>query len=341
MVDTRFHTVATPDTLNALLGAVGFEPAAEDVRGRLLVIAGARELHIAGSEHISLAVHRDYAADLEATSAGAVIVSPALREHVPESSIAIVTPKAHELFVELLHRMYPADTRSVFSGALGVDQEPYLEAGVRIGANVSIGANVEIGSGTIIGPNTSIGAGVAIGRDCIIGSNCSIDCAYLGNKVVLHPGARIGTEGFGWLDFTLTNRKIPQLGRVILQDGVEIGANTTIDRGALGDTVIGEGTKIDNLVQVGHNCNIGRNCLIAGQVGLSGSTIIGDSVMIGGGAGTAGHLTIGAGSVIYARSGVTKDVPPKSHYAGAPAEDARTWRRNLASIRRLVSKEEG
>lgn len=341
MVDTRFHTVATPDTLNALLGAVGFVPADDDVRGRLLMIAGARELDRAGPEHIALAVHRDYLADLEATSAGAVIVSPALRDQVPPTSIAIVSPRAHELFVELLHRMYPADTRSVFARSLNADEEPYLEAGVRLGANVSIGANVEIGSGTIIGPNTSIGAGVAIGRDCIIGSNCSIDCAYLGNRVVLHPGARIGTEGFGWLDFTRTNRKIPQLGRAILQDGVEIGANSTVDRGALGDTVIGEGTKIDNLVQVGHNCNIGRNCLIAGQVGLSGSTIIGDGVMIGGGAGTAGHLTIGAGSVIYARAGVTKDVPPKSHYAGAPAEDARTWRRNLASIRRLVSKEEG
>ena len=124
----------------------------------------------------------------------------------------------------------------------------------------------------------------------------------------MHAGARIGTEGFGWLDHGRSNRKIPQLGRVIVQDRVEIGANSTIDRGALGDTVIGEGTKIDNLVQIGHNCRIGRNCLIAGMAGLAGSTILEDSVMIGGGAITTGHLTIGAGSIVLARAVVTKDV---------------------------------
>jgi len=156
---------------------------------------------------------------------------------------------------------------------------------------------------------------------------------------VLHSGVRIGTEGFGWLDFGQSNRKIPQLGRVVVQDRVEIGANSTIDRGALGDTVLGEGSKIDNLVQIGHNCRIGRNCLIAAMSGLSGSTIVGDGVLMGGGVGTSGHLSIGAGSVIHGRAAVTKDWPAGSKLAGAPAQDIRDFWRELAVVRKLSKGE--
>lgn len=340
MVDIRFHAPTDPATLGLLLDAVGFGTLLTDARERALVVTGADELVTAGPQHVALAAHRDYLGDLAGTGAGAVIVSPALRDAVPASAIAVVSPKPHELFVELLHRLYPADTRMVLGAGrdAGVHAD-LVESGVVLGANVVIGRGVEIGSGTIIGANSVIGAGVAIGRDCIIGANCSIDCAYLGNRVVLQPGARIGTEGFGWLDFTRTNRKIPQLGRVILQDGVEVGANSTIDRGALGDTVIGDGTKIDNLVQIGHNCRIGRNCLLAAFVGLSGSTVVEDGVMFGGGAATSGHITVGQGSVIYAWAGVTKDVPPGSHVAGFPGEDVRAWRRGLVSLRRLADKD--
>ena len=210
-----------------------------------------------------------------------------------------------------------------------------------LGPNVVLGAGVEIGSGTVIGANTVIGAGVAIGRNCVIAANCSIDCAYLGSNVVLHAGARIGSEGFGWLDLGRTNRKIPPLGRVIVQDGVEIGANTTIDRGALGDTVIGEGTKIDNLVQIGHNCHIGRYCLIAAQSGLSGSTVLEDGVLMGGGVGTAGHLTIGRGSVVHGRAAVTKDWPAGSKLIGAPAQDIKDFWREAAMLRRMSKGEKG
>jgi UDP-3-O-[3-hydroxymyristoyl] glucosamine N-acyltransferase len=211
-----------------------------------------------------------------------------------------------------------------------------IESDVRIGANVVIGPNVEIGRGTVIGPNTVIGAGVCIGRNCTIASNCTIECAYLGNGVVLHPGVRIGAEGFGWLDQGRSNRKIPQLGRVILQDRVEIGANSTVDRGALGDTVIGEGTKIDNLVQIGHNCHIGRNCLIAATAALGGSTTVEDSVLMAGGAGSTGHETIGARSIVYARAVITKDVAPGSRVGGYPAQDQLQWKREQAAIRRLA-----
>ena len=155
--------------------------------------------------------------------------------------------------------------------------------------------------------------------------------------MVLHAGARIGSEGFGWLDHGRSNRKIPQLGRVIVQDRVEIGANSTVDRGALGDTVIGEGTKIDNLVQIGHNCRIGRNCLLAGMAGLAGSTVLEDSVMIGAAAITTGHLTIGAGSIVLARAVVTKDVKRGGRVGGFPAQDVKDWRRETATLR-LMSK---
>ncbi|MEO6396824.1 MAG: UDP-3-O-(3-hydroxymyristoyl)glucosamine N-acyltransferase [Devosia sp.] len=335
MVDTRFHHSAGPASLNALLAAIG-HATLEDARADALMIAGADELATASPAHLSLAAHRDYQSDLRGTSAGAVIVSAALGPEVPASTVAIISADPHSLFADLLDRLYPGDTRGVIAAFLAPrDTAPMLEADVKLGANVVIGNGVEIGRGTVIGPNTVIGNGVSIGRNCVIASNCSIDCAYLGNDVVLHSGARIGSEGFGWLDQGRSNRKIPQLGRVILQDRVEIGANSAVDRGALGDTVVGEGTKIDNLVQIGHNCRIGRNCLIAGMGGLAGSTIVGDSVLMGAAAITTGHLSIGAGSVVYAGTVVTKDVAPGSQVGGYPAQDVHLWRRETGLLRRL------
>lgn len=337
MVDLRFHSSSGPKPLAALLAAIALD---FEQGGDGPVIEGAEELHLAGPGHIALAAHRDYLAALHATGAGAVIVSRALRGEVPASAIAVVADDPHGAFVALLEHLYPQSTRATVAGLLGPHQGlPVTEADVRLGPGVVLGPGVEIGRGTVIGPNTVIGAGVAIGRNAIIGSNCTIECAYLGNGVVLHAGVRIGSEGFGWLDHGRSNRKIPQLGRVIVQDRVEIGANSTIDRGALGDTVIGEGTKIDNLVQIGHNCRIGRNCLIAGTAALAGSTIVEDSVMFGGGAAASGHLTVGRGSVLAARSLVTKDLPPGSRVAGYPAEDVRQWRRGIAALRRLSRRD--
>ena len=336
LVDTRFHLFSGPSALPALLQAVGQAMVLDDERIALLTIAGASELDTAGPDHIALAASKDYIDALRQTGAGAVIVVPNLRDYVPATAIPIVAERPHELFAALLAHLYPADTRaSVKAMVDGTYIAPRIEEGALVGENVVLGPGVEIGSGSYIGPNSVIGPGVAIGRDSTVGPNCSIECAYVGSNVVLHAGARIGTEGFGWLDFGQTNRKIPQLGRVILQDGVEVGANSTIDRGALGDTIVGEGTKIDNLVQIGHNCRIGRYCLIAGTAALAGSTVLGDGVLVGAGAGTSGHITIGAGSVLYARAGVTKSWPPGSKIIGAPAQDVRGFWRELAALRRL------
>ncbi|RYE10172.1 MAG: UDP-3-O-(3-hydroxymyristoyl)glucosamine N-acyltransferase [Hyphomicrobiales bacterium] len=334
MVDTRFHQFSGSVPLSQLLEALQL---ASEFEGSGPVIEGVEELHLAGPGHVALAAQAQYRDALRATGAGAVIVGKDLRGEVPAGAIAIVVDNPHLAFVGLLERLYPQDTRGTLN-AFGIDaRAPFVEADVRIGPGVVIGPDVEIGRGSVIGPNTVIGAGVTIGRNAVIGSNCSIECAYLGNNVVLHAGARIGSEGFGWLDHGRSNRKIPQLGRVIVQDRVEIGANSTIDRGALGDTVIGEGTKIDNLVQIGHNCRIGRNCLIAGMTGLAGSTIVEDSVMIGGAASLTGHLTVGAGSIILARTVVTKDVKRGGRVGGYPAQDVHAWRRETATLR-LLSK---
>ncbi|MHB1103154.1 MAG: UDP-3-O-(3-hydroxymyristoyl)glucosamine N-acyltransferase [Devosia sp.] len=338
MVDTRFHVCSGPSPLGALLSALPWAIAMDDERASSFIVCGAEELSTAGPEHISLAAHKSYLEDLKVTSAGVVIVSAELRENVPPSTLAIVVDRPHEIFADLLDRLYPQDTRGG-TGGLRNSEEPRLETDVQLGPNVVLGPGIEIGRGTVVGANTVIGAGVAIGRDCTIASNCTIDCAYLGSDVVLHAGVRVGCEGFGWLDLGKSNRKIPQLGRVIIQDGVEIGANSTIDRGALGDTVIGESTKIDNLVQIGHNCRIGRYCLIAAQSGLSGSTVLEDGVLMGGGSGTGGHLTIGTGSIVYGRAGVSKSWPAGSKLFGAPARDIKEYWREAAMLRRMSKGE--
>lgn len=335
MVDTRFHRFAGPIAIGALLAELGRQDLVATLADPERVITGVNELDLASPGDLVLAAHPSYAAELRATHAGAAIISSGLADDVPEGTLGIVTAKAHNLFADILERLYPGSTRAVIQGHREDLGAPIFERDVTIGSNVVVGAGVEIGRGTVIGANTVIGPGVTIGRNCTIASNCTIDCAHVGNDVVIHSGVRIGTEGFGWLDHGSANKKIPQLGRVIVQDRVEIGANSTIDRGALGDTVIGDGTKIDNLVQIGHNCRIGRNCLIAAMSGLSGSTIVEDGVLMGGGVGTSGHLRIGAGSVVHGRAAVTKDWPAGSKLAGAPAQDIKDFWREMAAMRKL------
>lgn len=336
MVDTRFHRFAGPIAIGALLAELGHADLVAALADPDQLVGGVAELDLAGPGDLVLAAQMTYAAELSRTGAGFAIVHPSLLDKVPAGTQAILAPGAHVLFTEILDRLYPASTRSIIAGGRDDLGPPIFERDVTIGSNVVVGNGVEIGRGTIIGANSVIGPGVTIGRNCIIAANCTVDCAHLGNEVILHSGVRIGTEGFGWLDHGRTNRKIPQLGRVIIQDRVEIGANSTVDRGALGDTVIGDGTKIDNLVQIGHNCRIGRNCLIAAMSGLSGSTIVEDSVLMGGGVGTSGHLRIGAGTTVFGRAAVTKNWPAGSKIGGSPAQDVNDAWRELAALRKLA-----
>lgn len=335
MVDLRFHAYAGPQTISALLALA--QHSSNDAAGHDdILIHGANEIGLAGQGDIVLLAKKSYATELQDCTASAVVTSAALIDLIPDGIFCIVADDPQALFTKILEILYPNDVRHIALATLQNNDALAFEDDVVIGAGAVVGSNVEIGSGSIIGPNSVIGAGVTIGRDTVIGANVSIECAHIGDQVIIHAGARIGTQGFGWLDHGKTNTKIPQLGRVIIQDRVEVGTNSTIDRGALGDTSIGEGTKIDNLVQIGHNCRIGRNCLIAASTGLSGSTIVGDSVLMGGGVGTSGHLSIGDGSVIHGRAAVTKDWPAGSMLAGAPAQDIKGFWRELAVLRRLV-----
>jgi UDP-3-O-[3-hydroxymyristoyl] glucosamine N-acyltransferase len=334
MVDKRFFPFSGPVSFGALCSKVGIELAPDDARAAI-AITGANEVFAAEDGEIALIANKKYAESATGSHAGVLIVAPGLEAELPADSVILAVDSPHLVFAAMLDVLFPEVGRSIALAAAEGGHVPEVEDDVTIAPSAVFGPGVEIGKGTVIGPGAVIGRGVTIGRDCVIGANVSIECAYLGDRVVLWAGVRIGTEGFGWLDHGVSNTKIPQLGRVIIQDRVEIGANSCVDRGALGDTVLGENTKIDNLVQIGHNCKIGRNCLMAALAGISGSTTIGDSVLMGGGTATSGHITIGSGSVLTGRTAVSKSWPPGSRLAGFPAMDVKDYWRELAILRRL------
>lgn len=280
----------------------------------------------AGSEEITFIKSRKALKELENSSASAVICDLPMYAHVPQGVAGLVSSHPESSFAAvaaLLHpdamRPLPNTSERAISSNAHIDPSARLEDGVIVEAGAVIGADVEIGSGSIISANSVIGSGTRIGRDCTICAQVTVSHAIIGNRVILHPGARIGQDGFGYSPGPKGLQKIPQIGRVILQDDVEIGANTCVDRGAMEDTVIGEGTKIDNLVQIAHNVKIGRSCAFAGMVGVAGSATIGDFVMIGGGSAINGHISIGNGAVLAGLSGVFGNVPAGAQWGGVPA----------------------
>lgn len=288
-----------------------------------------------------------YLDKLSETRAAACLVGRKHKDKVPEGVSVLVCAEPYRAWALVLAKLYPAAMVPKSGSAQGisdratVDATASLEEGVIVEAGAVIGAGVEIGSGTAVRANAVIGDGVRIGRDGVIGANSSVQHALLGDRVYLHPGVCIGQDGFGYAMGPGGHLKVPQIGRVIIQDGVEIGANTTVDRGANRDTVIGEGTKIDNQVQVGHNVVIGRHCVIVSQVGLSGSCTLEDFVAIGGQTGVRGHVTIGMGAQIAGVSIVNDDVPAGGRYGGTPAKPVKQWFRELAAIRKLAERGNG
>ncbi len=292
-------------------------------------------LDCAGPLHLTFCDRRQ-AAGAILTNAGWCIVGSSGSGQGTSHTTFLHAKSALSSFVAVARKFYP-DCESGFAAQdAPVHPSARIGAGVALAPGVVIGADVEIGDGTSIGPNATIGRGVAIGRGCEIGAQVVVGFAYLGDEVVIQPGAVIGASGFGFSADPRGHTKIPQLGRVILQDRVEIGANSTVDRAALGDTVIGEGTKIDNLVQIGHNTRVGRHCVIAGQVGISGSVTLGDFVALGGMAGIADHVTIGDRARLAGLSGVAHDLEGGRDYGGIPARPIRDWHRQTAYLSRVA-----
>jgi UDP-3-O-[3-hydroxymyristoyl] glucosamine N-acyltransferase len=284
------------------------------------VIAGIATLERGGPSDLVVLDQPRFADAARSTAAGACLTNRDLAKCVPPNVALLIAEKPFDAFVTVARTLFPDALRpsSLFAGhgagagvAPGAVMHPSarLESGVTVDPGAVIGAGAEIGSGTVIGANAVIGADVRIGRDCAIGPNASIAHALIGDRVTVHAGCLIGQDGFGSALHLEPRRKLPQIGRVIIQDDVEIGAGVSIDRGGLSDTIIGEGTKIDNQVQVGHNVIIGRHCVLVAQVGIAGDVVVEDHVMLGGQVSVADHLTIGEGAKIAAQSGVVADIP--------------------------------
>lgn len=303
---------------------------------RRLMLSGVAPLQTAGPADVSFLDNRKYLAALEATRAGAVLVHPDNAARVPAGSVAIVTAEPYAAWARVAALFHPLPpVRSGIHPSAIVASEA-VDPTAEIGPLAVVGAGAVIGPRCRIGPHAVIGEGVMLGPDCRIGPHASVSHALFGARVYIYPGARIGQEGFGFAMTAEGFRSVPQLGRVILEDDVEVGANSTIDRGSLHDTVIGAGSRLDNLVQIGHNVRLGRGCVIVAQVGISGSTILEDHVMLGGQAGVTGHLRIGRRARIGAQAGVMADVPAGADVVGSPAQPVRAFFREIAAIRRLV-----
>jgi UDP-3-O-[3-hydroxymyristoyl] glucosamine N-acyltransferase len=341
MGDPRFFAPPEPIALADIAELTGAELRGDGGR----VITGVAAIEQAGPSDLAYLDNAAYASAIATTRAAALVIAPKLIDKAPAGLTLLIADEPYRAFAQAASKLYPAAVRSapifqergVAPGAF-VHPDARLEQDVTIDPGAVIGARAEIGAGSVVCANAVIGPDVRIGRECSIGPGASIAHALIGNRVVVHAGVRIGQDGFGYAMGRKGHLKVPQIGRVIVQDDVDIGANTCIDRGSTRDTIIGEGTKIDNLVQIAHNVVIGRHCVIVSQVGISGSCTLGDFVILAGQAGLIGHLDIGSGAVIGAQSGVMHDVPAGAKMGGSPALPMREWLRITAILRKMTRK---
>ena len=336
MADPRFYDNAGPFSL-ARVGELTGGSARGDAGG--LQIADVASLDGAAPGELSYCDSVKFKSALERTRASVILVGSALAPSAPAGAVAVICDQPALAFAKVATALYPG------CGSIWPENRPPVHAiapsarvgeGTVVAPGVFIGEGVEIGNDCMIGPGAVIGRGVQIGHKARIGAHVSITHSLVGDRCIIHAGTRIGQDGFGFVSGAQGHFKIPQLGRVIIQDDVEIGANVAVDRGALGDTVIGEGTKIDNLVQIGHNTRIGRRAIIVAQVGFSGSCEIGDYAVLGGQVGVADHLKIGAGAYVAAKAGVTRSLEGGKVFGGFPAKPVEQWRREVGALSRLA-----
>ena len=303
------------------------------------LIEDVRPLADAQPQHLSFLDNRKYMPLLRETRAGACLIAPVFADRVPAATVALAITAPYRGFAAALQIFYPealqpkaAMTRA---GEPLVHPSAHIADGVLVEAGAVIGREAQIGSGTTVAAGALVGYRVVVGQGCYIGPGVSLTHAIVGDRVILHAGVRIGQDGFGFAMGPQGHLKVPQIGRVILHDDVEIGANSCVDRGALKDTVIGQGSKIDNLVQIGHNVVMGRHCVIVGQTGISGSTELGDFVVMGGQSGAVGHIKVGTGAQIAGGGHAKDDVPAGARMGGTPAVPMAEWARQIAALKRL------